>query len=483
MTRRKVSDLVVVIGICCLSSFMIIALLFSIMPHTNIAKAAPLVTGTAPYVNFSATFVGSDIHLPGVSPSEGGVKYVRHAIGVDTNSPVGAKIYLKSASSETCLKHSTASAQTCANTSGGKKLLAGNPRNTINTWGYVVTDSGVDPSAGTEYSPVTASDVVIYERASLADDFAAHFSVASKVDYTQEAGLYGGMTLVFTVMANLPATPVITSVSPSSAKTGDTIIINGTNLATVYSIKIGSYVCEGGTVNDTGTQLSCTVPYINVASATNYGVSVTSWGGTYTYNYLTITPPTPTTMQAMTPSFCDSMTEGDIITLTDTRDAKNYRVYRGTNGCLMYDNLDYAGFGSVVTRPVSVSTSTGQYMETGNGKLYNWCGATAKTNCLSSQQNIGNGICPAPFRLPNVNPPSGLDEWPLGNFGFTGYYTSGQSALSYVGQIEGWWGMWGGTLTTWYFGFYYTRIIDPDPNLNLTRESNMMFVRCYLPKS
>ncbi|MCL2095152.1 hypothetical protein FWH13_03460 [Candidatus Saccharibacteria bacterium] len=51
-------------------------------------------------------------------------------------------------------------------------------------------------------------------------------------------------------------------------------------------------------------------------------------------------------MQEFTPAECDSMAAGDVVTLADARDGKEYRVRKmPDNKCWMYDNLAYTGGG------------------------------------------------------------------------------------------------------------------------------------------
>ncbi|MFO0862281.1 MAG: LPXTG cell wall anchor domain-containing protein [Candidatus Saccharibacteria bacterium] len=151
-------------------------------------------------------------------------------------------------------------------------------------------------------------------------------------------------------------------------------------------------------------------------------------------------PPTPTTMQEMTTSYCENyMTiyngsnQDAILTLTDTRaNNQTYEVAKLADGnCWMLNNLKLGSTTSTLeltpadtniasnfTLPQVVTTGTADYDnpgaygpapgdtgagETNYGYLYNWSAATAGESRTSMPAGSGNApysICPANWRLP-----------------------------------------------------------------------------------
>lgn len=156
------------------------------------------------------------------------------------------------------------------------------------------------------------------------------------------------------------------------------------------------------------------------------------------------TPPTPTTMQSMTSTYCNSMTVYDgtndeaIINLTDSRGdtPRTYQVAKlADNKCWMLNNLKLGStsaatlltpqdtdIASDFTLPQLTTTGTadpdnpGAYGpvpgDTGTGAtnygyLYNWPAVTAGESRTSHDENAGNApqsICPKNWRLPTSVP-------------------------------------------------------------------------------
>ena len=80
----------------------------------------------------------------------------------------------------------------------------------------------------------------------------------------------------FTLGALAPALPTVTAVSPTTAKAGDTITINGTNLTGATAVTIGGV--SASIVSNNGATLTVTVP----ANAATGAIVVTTPGGSAT---------------------------------------------------------------------------------------------------------------------------------------------------------------------------------------------------------
>ena len=100
----------------------------------------------------------------------------------------------------------------------------------------------------------------------------------TKVSPALPSGTYSGQ-IAITAMANQPAAPTITNVSPSTGAAGTVITITGTNFNTAYKVTVGGVDCTSATINS-NTSISCTVP-AGTAGAT-VDVAVITWGGTAT---------------------------------------------------------------------------------------------------------------------------------------------------------------------------------------------------------
>ena len=176
---------------------------------------------------------------------------------------------------------------------------------------------------------------------------------------------------------------------------------------------------------DCGTNIT---PTAN--GTTTYTVTVSD-GNTYTYTIEAINYVKPRTLQGMTKTYCNSMSNLDTLTLTDSRDNKTYRVRKFADGhCWMIDNLAYGGTteangtvdacatkvtfsGNGQTTPYTAWYSGSQqlYGDCRNagsypGYLYNWQAAMQQSlayynvNYTGPASNNGAGICPTGWLLP-----------------------------------------------------------------------------------
>ena len=217
---------------------------------------------------------------------------------------------------------------------------------------------------GTNLANATAVDFGTTATAALADS-ATSITVNSPagsgtVDVTVTTG--GGTATAPTQFAYLapPASPVISSISPSSgAEIGGTAVtITGTGLNGATAVDFGS--SPGSVTADSATSITVTSP----AGSGSVTVAVTTPGGTGTspsqFTYLA--PPPPPTLTGITPS-SGPTTGGTAVTLTGTNLANATGVTFGTSpGTVTADTATSitvtspAGVGSV---NVTVSTLGG----------------------------------------------------------------------------------------------------------------------------
>ena len=178
--------------------------------------------------------------------------------------------------------------------------------------------------------------------------------------------------------------------------------------------------------------------------------------GTITLNGKSSIPPTPTGyMQDFTLAQCQYYASSSNYTLTDTRDNNSYTVRYINGNCWMTQNLRLSGGRTLTSADSNVASSwyfpsTG--LTSGNsytdaryavdstyGGYYNFCAASAGTNCqTSSATNTTYDICPKGWRLPTNSEQSGIRSYssafsPV----YSGYYRYGR--LVNTGSTGYWW--------------------------------------------
>ena len=141
------------------------------------------------------------------------------------------------------------------------------------------------------------------------------------------------------------------------------------------------------------------------------------------------------TMQEMTSTICSNADEGETATLIDTRDGSDYTVAKINGNCWMTQNLRIASGtqlasadsnlpdGTTYTIPSADLTLGNSYTEgrvhagepsngesaTDTGYWYNFCAASAGTNCQNSTSGDTTAdICPKGWSLPNKDQIGGL---------------------------------------------------------------------------
>ena len=136
-------------------------------------------------------------------------------------------------------------------------------------------------------------------------------------------------------------------------------------------------------------------------------------------------------MQDVTAEICAASAEGETATLIDARDGSDYTVAKINGACWMTQNLRLSGgrtltstdsnvasswsFPSTPLAGSSISYTDPQVTISSNtsyGGYYNFCAASAGTNCqTSSTVNTTYDICPKGWRLPTINEMSGITSY------------------------------------------------------------------------
>lgn len=204
---------------------------------------------------------------------------------------------------------------------------------------------------------------------------------------------------------------------------------------------------------------------------------------------------TPTTMQAMTSTYCNSLLQEQVISLKDSRDNTTYKVAKLKDGkCWMIENLRLVGpktltssdsdVSSNFTLPASSNTDWGEiydtpYVHKGTESgytdqvYYNWNAATAGTGTksLSKGTEAKSSICPKGWRLPiggetsdstnefqklytYYSSSSALRATPVPNFTLPGTYYNGY--VGYQGSSGTYWSSTsnGSDDDYWYHAYY-----------------------------
>ena len=202
------------------------------------------------------------------------------------------------------------------------------------------------------------------------------------------------------------------------------ITLNGTSRTNgqTMSIACGTYNLSGSFSSGYGfSSWSATAGRIGSTStlSTTYrvtGPATITLTGKQLVNYLDDV----TYMQDLTAAQCSGSSDGATATLRDRRDNNTYTIAKINGNCWMTQNLRLAGGTTLTSTYSNVSSSytipttdlttgdnsytQGEIHNSGNtttGYWYNFCAASAGTNCSSSNSsNTTYDICPKGWRLP-----------------------------------------------------------------------------------
>lgn len=169
-----------------------------------------------------------------------------------------------------------------------------------------------------------------------------------------------------------------------------------------------------------------------------------------------------TYMQDLTAAQCSDSGDGVTATLIDQRDNNTYTIAKINGNCWMTQNLRIAGGTTLDSSTSNVASSytipttpleggdssyiAGQVQDSGNttnGYWYNFCAASAGTNCQDSEEyDTTYDICPKGWRLPTEDEFDALIDVTSYIFAFspvTGGYYSIASSLDRADDAGYWW--------------------------------------------
>lgn len=313
-----------------------------------------------------------------------------------------------------------------------------------------------------------------------------------------------------------------TSVTYTMGTTNDTITAtsaasNVNQTITFYTTGGASSITLNGTSRTNGQTMSLACGTYNLTGAFNSGYEFSSWSKsgsgsiantgtlntTYTVNGTgTITLngkqlvnllTQATYMQDLTAAQCSGSSDGATATLRDRRDNNTYTIAKINGNCWMTQNLRLSGGRTLTSADSNVASSwsfPSTSLTSGNsntdaryavdltyGGYYNFCAASAGTNCQdSSTYNTTYDICPKGWRLPTYNEQSGIAGTSYVS-AFSPVYSGGyyHGSLSDTGSYGYWWSSTAHFRLTQYSLYYRSGSLNTHPNYN---KDNGFSVRC-----
>ena len=314
--------------------------------EAGLSTLATMVTGPAE-VGMSDP---DDVSLSAIA--EGGIVTGGHNLTVSSTSVAGYEVVMESdgALKDDSFAGSESTNNTLIMSTTGGTLTAPAPL-TNNSWGVaIVGNSGFDDVAvyqstdqsvlsKAKFAPIPGrsgdnpNGQVIFSgnAATTGDTRAIYYGV--KTDPYFRAGNYS-TTVVYTITAELPDTPTITSVTPDSYQlesgASGQIAIEGTNLSSAYSVYLantnGDKVGDCVNLNITDdSNISCTIPTTGI-SAGDYTIHVVTQGGEATASFAYTEEPKPMNAvctNADPASSCQVDIDANMIPITYTGDENN----------------------------------------------------------------------------------------------------------------------------------------------------------------
>ena len=199
-------------------------------------------------------------------------------------------------------------------------------------------------------------------------------------------------------------------------------------------------------------------------------------------------------MQNFTASQCRSYASSDPVLVTDSRDNNTYAVRYINGNCWMTQNLRLSGGRTLTSADSNVAsswyfpntslTNGNSYTEaystissnTSYGGYYNFCAASAGTNCQSyTKYNTTYDICPKGWRLPTSSEQSGITGTSyVSAFSpvYSGRYSYG--SLIHTGSLSYWWSSTADATNTQYYLSYNGSNLKTNDDFNY----NGFSVRC-----
>ena len=306
-----------------------------------------------------------------------------------------------------------------------------------------------------------------------------------------------------------------TSVTYTMGTTNDTITATSTasnvnQTITFYTTGGASSITLNGTRKTNGQTMSLACGTYNLTGAFNSGYEFSSWSKsgsgsiantgtlstTYTVNgngTITLNGKSVLYMQNFTKSQCQAQASSGNITVVDSRDNNSYTVRYINGNCWMTQNLRLSGGRTLTSADSNVASSwyfpntsltsgniyTDAYStissNTSYGGYYNFCAASAGTNCQdSTRYDTTYDICPKGWRLPTSNEQSGITGYasafsPV----YSGHYGSG--SLRNTGSYGYWWSSTANDRLNQYYLYYNSGSLNTNGNYG---KSNGFSVRC-----
>ena len=443
---------------------LLAVMIFPALPEAAQAVEGETESGVATLANSTVgVSVPASIDFEDVTPTMTGATTQAMAnVNVTTSNSVSYELYIYAADGDNTLRpkiSSLANISVINAIAGDVGLSSLEP----NTWGYNLGTSTAGDDATYRAVPTDASAPVQTKDTSAtnAADDTYVLTLAAKVDTTIASGAYSN-TLTFAVVAE----PAMVTVAFNG---------NGSTSGSMSSIKIpagDSQALPSNTFVRSGYDFTGWNTAAN-GSGTSYSngatlTTTTAQAGQTITLYAQWAP----SMQDFTLAQCQSLASDANYTVVDSRDGSDYTVRYINGACWMTQNLRLSGGRTLTSADSNVASSWSfpstpldgssySYTDpqvtissnTSYGGYYNFCAASAGTNCqTSSTVNTTYDICPKGWRLPTLNEMSGI----------TGYASAFSPVLSgnyYNGMLYGtgsngnW---WSATAYNSYYQYYLT---------------------------
>ena len=464
---------------------LLAAMIFPALPEAAQAVEGETESGVATLANSTVgVSVPASINFADVTPTMTGATTQATAnVNVTTSNSASYELYIYAADGDNTLRPKISS---LANTSVINAIAGDVGLSSLesNTWGYTLGTSAAGSDATYRAVPKDASAPVQTKDTSAtnAADDTYVLTLAAKVDTTIASGAYSN-TLTFAVVAE----PAMVTVAFNG---------NGATSGSMSSIKIpagDSQALPGNTFVRSGYD------FTGWNTAANGGGTSYSNGATLTTTTAqagqTITLYAQwkeLTMQTFTNALCQTLASSANYTVKDARDDNEYTVRYINGACWMTQNLRLSGGRTLTSADSNVAsswsfpsnslTSGDSYTEarstissnTSYGGYYNYCAASAGTNCqTSSTVNTTYDICPKGWRLPTYNEQSGIISYtsafsPV----LSGYYSN--RSLELTGSFGHWWSATAYDSTYQCNLYYYSGGLEPGAGT----KSHGFSVRC-----
>ena len=429
---------------------LLAAMIFPVLPEAAQAVEGETKSGVATLANSTVgVSVPASINFADVTPTMTGATTQATAnVNVTTSNSASYELYIYAADGDNTLRPKISS---LANISVINAIAGDVGLSSLesNTWGYALGTSAAGSDATYRAVPKDASEPVQTKDTSAtnAADDTYVLTLAAKVDTTIASGAYSN-TLTFAVVAE----PAMVTVAFNG---------NGATSGSMSSIKIpagDSQALPGNTFVRSGYD------FTGWNTAANGGGMSYSNGATLTTTTaqagqtITLYAQWGPSIQDFTNAQCQSLASNNNYTVYDERDGSDYTVRYINGACWMTQNLRLSGGRTLTSADSNVASSwsfpstplvgssysyTAPQVtissNTSYGGYYNFCAASAGTNCqTSSTVNTTYDICPKGWRLPTLNEMSGITGYasafsPV----LSGSYIDG--TLYNTGSYGNWW--------------------------------------------